>query len=261
LLIFPILIPSKGRPQCKTAKLLKDVGADKYLFVEPQDKESYEATAKENGFKLVVLPENNGGVAYVRELIRQFGTNELDSPWYWMMDDDIQRFSKTEADGKLRKVHPTIALTDAQEIITKHQNIAIGALTFGQYAFGEGVIKKPFQFNKRVIACTLHNAKANRGVAYDLQCALKEDIDYTIQILKAGYSTMILNQIAISVPSASSLKGGCYDEYQRNRQNREKRICQYLQDKWGKDIVMIKMKDAGIWDVKLNYEKLSRRST
>ena len=102
-------------------------------------------------------------------------------------------------------------------------------------------------------ACT------NSKVAYDLNCKLKEDIDYTVQVLKAGYQTMITSQIAVNVPPNASLKGGCFDEYVR--QGRERDVCNYIQKKWGKGLIKIIMKKNGRWDVKLNYKKLSQRST
>ena len=249
-MIFPIYVPSKGRPNAKTLQHLKELKCDKYLFIEPQDVDSY--LNHFNDIKFIVLEKNDGGVSYVRQMIKEHA-KKSEYKWFWCIDDDVQNFHKTQADGKLKVAKPQHVLIDAQEVITSIKNIGVAALNFGQYAFGEGVLKKPYQLNKRCIICTLNNVEIQSKFNYDMNCKLKEDIDFSLQILTHGYRTMICNQLAISVPVNSTLKGGCYDEYKR--QSNEKAVSDYLVDKWGKDILTRFIKKNGRYDVKINWSK------
>lgn len=249
-MIYPIYVPSKGRPAFKTLKHLKELKCEKYLVIEPQDFSDYKQ--HDNDMHLIILPENNQGIAYARQVIK-LHAEQKGYTWFWMIDDDIQNFHKIQADAKLKNTPAGFSLHDAQEMITSQKKIAVGSLNFGQYAFGEGVLKKPMMFNRRCIICTLNNTDIQRKFSYDLNCKLKEDIDFSLQLLVAGYRTAICNGIAITVPENASLKGGCYDEYQR--QTNERAVSKYLEDKWGKDILRVVLKKNGRYDVKINWDK------
>ena len=47
-MIYPIYIPSKNRPDAKFLELIKDLDADKYLILEPQNLPTLAEKIKEN---------------------------------------------------------------------------------------------------------------------------------------------------------------------------------------------------------------------
>jgi hypothetical protein len=93
--MFPIYIPSKGRPDFATAKLLNEPHPpciDPYVdmeeqprpytvFVEPQDAEAYRKAGQAS---IVVLPKNDKSVAYARQAILEYAIQNNDK-WFWMI--------------------------------------------------------------------------------------------------------------------------------------------------------------------------------
>jgi hypothetical protein len=64
------------------------------VFVEPQDTEAYR---KAGHASIVVLPENEKGIAYARQAILDYAVQNNDK-WFWMIDDDIIQFSAGSAE-------------------------------------------------------------------------------------------------------------------------------------------------------------------
>ena len=125
--MFPIYIPSKGRPDFATAKLLNEPHPpyiDPYVvmdidmeekprpytvFVEPQDAEAYRIAGHAS---IVVLRENDKGVAYARQPILDYAIQNNDR-WFWMIDDDVIQFSAYQLDGygygdEMGRIHPGV---------------------------------------------------------------------------------------------------------------------------------------------------------
>jgi TET-associated glycosyltransferase-like protein len=111
--MFQIYIPSKGRPDFATARLFNEPHPpciDPYVvvdidmeekprpytvFLEPQD---FEAYRKAGHASIVVLPENDKGIAYARQAILDYAIQNGDK-WFWMIDDDVIQFSAYQLDG------------------------------------------------------------------------------------------------------------------------------------------------------------------
>lgn len=244
-MIHPIYIPSKKRPNGKTFALLNEAGLHRTVFVEKEDAESYAANSG-NETRFFILEKSNQGIAYVRQVIKNY-TEKFNDEWYWCLDDDIASFHECQSDGKLVEVPTRQALQDAQNII-EGLKVAQGAINYAQFSFGEGKI---FSLNKRCLIATLNNVEKLRPFRYDPNCKLKEDIDFTMQILTSGNRTVLCNKIGFKVPVYGSSKGGCYETYQQERI--EKTMSEYLEQKWGRNLIVKVLKDNGRYDVKINW--------
>ena len=90
-MIYPIYIPSKNRPDAKFLELIKDLDADKYLILEPQDIDKYDNY--KDYFTILDLKKNDMGLAFSRDFCKTYADNN-NSKWYWLIDDDITKFYK-----------------------------------------------------------------------------------------------------------------------------------------------------------------------
>jgi len=255
-MLYQIYVPSKQRPQGKTFNLWKGVFSQKHLFLEKEDVPDYQPILSSLSYppRLHVLPLSGQGIAYARAAIQREAETQSHG-WYWVLDDDIIDFFECQSNGKLVKVTMEQALQDAQNIITSLPSVAQGALNYAQFAFGKG---KPFSYDKRCLIATLNNTERLRLSSYDPKCTLKEDIDFTLQILSRGLRTVLCNKIAFSVPVYGTLKGGCFDIYQK--QYIEKHMSEYLEKKWGRHIIRKVLKENGRYDVKINWSHFKKKN-
>tara|TARA_R100001129_G_scaffold68215_1_gene46515 strand:+ start:3021 stop:3782 length:762 start_codon:yes stop_codon:yes gene_type:complete len=244
---YPIYIPSKNRPEGKTFELLKDIDAKKYILVEPQDIEKYEHF-KEN-FKLIILEKNDQGLYYVRDVTKKYAEN-TGTEWYWVIDDDISKFYRTE-NNKNKPITPKEALLSAQELFNS-MPISLGALEYQQYAWSQ---KKLFKINSYADCVVCFNTKRTKKYNYDLQFKLKGDRDMALQIMADKQFVMRALQISFSCPKFGSNKGGLFNVY--NKQKLEHEMSKLLMEKWGNRYVIIQKKktnDGVRFDAKINWK-------
>ena len=128
-MIYPIYIPSKNRPDAKFLELIKDLDADKYLILEPQDIDKYDNY--KDYFTILNLKKNDMGLAFSRDFCKTYADNN-DSKWYWLIDDDITKFYRT-LNNKNVPITPKEALESAQEQFSV-MPIALGSLEYQQYS-------------------------------------------------------------------------------------------------------------------------------
>ena len=86
---YPVYIPSKGRAETAlTPRFLIADSVPFKLVVEPQEQTAY--ASKWGAERLLVLPENDRGLVFVRNWIKQ---HSIDSgvERHWQLDDNIRR--------------------------------------------------------------------------------------------------------------------------------------------------------------------------
>jgi len=246
-MIYPIFIPSKGRPNGKTFKILKAENIHSRIVLEPNDIEAYKANHGGEA-SYCSLHERDNGIAFARNFILKTAQSE-GIEWFWSLDDDIDGFTETGLDGKPKKIAAREALEKAQDIITAVK-AAQGAISYSQFTLNK---KKPYRMNRRCLIATLNHVPSLEGVWYDPKCTLKEDIDFSLQIMTSGRKTVLCEQLGFRVPVYGTTKGGCHSLYQLP--NIEKQMSQYLMEKWGRGLVTAYLKDSNRYDVKINWKK------
>jgi hypothetical protein len=92
-----VWILSKGRPSNLSSKLFSSAGIEHTIFVEPQDEAAYRAVLLPHA-SLHILPQDNGGICFVRNHMLETARAMGDVP-YWMCDDDIKSMAPTELVG------------------------------------------------------------------------------------------------------------------------------------------------------------------
>jgi hypothetical protein len=196
---YTIYIPSKGRPNCSTPKLLGNTKY--YLVVEPQDKKAYIDNFGKN--KVLVLNKNNKGLWYARKWIKKYSTKKSEK-FHWQIDDDIRAFMKR--DVKLQKNKRRTAysvLGHIENYVQRYKNIGMAGLKSEAFAWGA---KRDLDFNKQIAGVALLNNKVK--VSY--RDNVIEDTDYSMQVLSAGgdYCTVLFNRLILSTVKLGSNEGG-----------------------------------------------------
>ena len=210
---YPVLIATKGRAgQSQTIARLIQEGVKPWLFVEPQDRESY-YNAYVGQVELFTLAENNKGITYVRNVCLEIG-RQFGQPWFWMMDDDIREMYAVRR-GKCHKQPFAKVLAAAEAHITQFKDVAIGALEYQQYAWSA---KRDYVFNSYCDVAVLISVEKTAGMSYTPE--VKEDRDFVLQILSRGMSSMRTCKLAFGAPKNGSNKGGLHDEYKAGLERR-----------------------------------------
>jgi len=125
-----VWILSKGRPVNMSSRLFSKWGIDHTIFVEPQDEEAYRAVLLPHAH-LHILPQNNGGIGFVRNQMLETARSLGNVP-YWMCDDDVENIWPSHVvRGKyVRKLKGGSAV-DAMDHVEReclaHPEIAFGA--------------------------------------------------------------------------------------------------------------------------------------
>lgn len=240
-MVFPILIPSKKRPKSKLFQLLKDGGLDFFIFVEPQDYDNYSYLKN-----IIILPENNKGLVFSRNYILKKSI-ELGSNWFWMLDDDVNKFYKTVNKRNIT-ITPREAFELSENIILKSDNVAQAAMEYQQFSWSQA---KSLNYNSYCDVVVCINVNKTKNIKYRENVTLKEDRDFTLQCLSRGYNTLRTTHVAFSCPKNGSNEGGLYDVYKSGlERNSVDMMCKI----WGKDICQPVLKKGGRYDVKINWK-------
>lgn len=250
--IWPIYVPSKGRPNSATLGLLRDSGLTVRAVVEPQEYEKY-FSGHGKFCEVIALPQNNQGIAFVRNFIKDYARELARSEWYWMLDDDITQTYLVEMITRednsqvqrLVKHSPLQVLGNAQRIFTRLPKVGQGALEYGQFAWSA---KRDHAIGYCDVAVAIHTDRT-KLCRYRPEMNLKEDRDFTLQVLTGGYLAVRASHCAFQAPKNGSNQGGLYDEY---RAGLEEQASRRMEEAWP-GICKFQPKKDGRPDVKVNW--------
>lgn len=240
----PIFIPSKNRPDSKLFQMLKDEGLDFTIFIEPQDSDKYKK------YNTITLKENNKGIVYVRQAILNHArTNNID--WYWMFDDDVANFFKLKD-----RTNISSTIIEALTVAESKINDSIGQIGF-EYQQYSWSASKPIIYNSYcdVVVCINSKVFANyRDLSID--GFMKEDRDFTLQILSSGLNTIRICVYSFSCPQNGSNIGGLSHLYKKEG---HEEACSKAMEKAWPGICKFNKKANNRPDVKINWGHFKRK--
>jgi hypothetical protein len=247
--MIDIFIPSKGRPDKVHTyhALLQGNSRRVAIVVEPEELEAYQEAMKGFGVEFLVLPASNQGIAFVRNFILDYAQTH-NVPSYWMLDDDIKEF-KQYINGKPHKIDGLKALDQAKFALSAVPNLAQGALEYDQYAWSAKNSVRLYGYCD--VAVLIYPQRVG-AIRYRPEVNLKEDRDFTMQLLHAGKPTARASQISFRAPKNGSNKGGLYDVY---REGREKAASDRMIALWPDYCSISPKKDRH--DVSIDWRKLA----
>lgn len=175
---YPVFIPTKARPTaCLTANLLISLGVKPTLVIEPQDQSTYEDQYGQT-VAYLTLQHNDRGLSFARNSIKEFCQRE-GIQFHWQMDDDVKTFNE-RVNGKNPKVIDLRMFDEIEADVDAHTNIAIAGLRDVVFAWTQKTFKAFNKLNSSVFICM-----SDTEIRWEDH--IVEDVDYSLQTLKAGY--------------------------------------------------------------------------
>lgn len=249
-----IYIPTKGRHD--SSKLIETIynklnSFDISFFtivIEPQDEEKYK-----NNYPLLnylVLPEDNKGISYVRNYIKNY--SEMNNqPNYWQLDDDVSNFYHREGTKMVKNdIILVLASATAQFI---NNGTALGALEYQQLAWSA---TKELTSNSYCDVCVFVDNIKTMGLRYRPYVEGKEDRDFAMQVIKSGEKTNRTTIFAFAAPKNGSNKGGLKETFY-DIDGREEICADRMIELWGNTICQKITKKDGRIDCKINWKLIN----
>lgn len=226
--------------------------------MEPQDATEYKKIHRSEN--LIVLPEDNRGLVFSRNYILNYARS-LGFKSIWMIDDDLRALYEN-VKGRTVKLPPessNVVLSHAEALIRLQDNVGQGSLQYSQFGFG---IKPDISLNTRCDVCVFIDLEKTNGIFYRPEFLLKEDRDFTMQIIASGLKTIRVNKYSFHCPTNGSNRGGLKPVYDLKLPEIES--CQTMESTWGKEICTTYTRTNGgklRYDVRINWKRLSVLST
>lgn len=246
--MIPIYVASKGRPEGASFARLAEAGLGAAVFVEPQEAEAYEQLGP--AFPLVVLPESERGLAYVRQAVLD-QARAAGHEWVWLLDDDVRGFYRVQR-GRCFACSAAEALGGAELMFRAQRAVGQAALEYQQFAWSARRGWKTDSYCDVVVAL-------RPGLPLDFRpyAGVKVDRDYTLQVLALGYHTLRCQSYAFAAPANASNRGGLYDVYASGVEERDSRR---LAELWP-EVVEFRPKANGRPDARVHWRRVHAAAT
>lgn len=212
---YPVYVPSKGRfHDGRTARLFTEHKVPFYLVVEPQEEADYRRVFPDADY--LVLPWSNhtdaegnpDGLIAVRNWIKDHATaNGHKRHWQW--DDNIQkcvRFWRT----RRYRCPPGPAMAVVEDLTDRYENVALSGMNYMTFIVPQRDAPKPkdpFTVNCHVYSCSL----ILNETPFRWRLRYNDDTDYCLQVLAAGWCTILVNAVAVDKAKTMTVSGGNTD--------------------------------------------------
>ncbi len=202
---YPVYVISKGRfENCLTAKFLIEDGVPFSLVVEPQEAEEYISRFGKD--RINVLPFSNLGLGSIPA--RNWCWEDAKKNKFarhWILDDNISYMMRRYRARRIR-CSSGPALSAVEDFTDRYENIAIAGLNYVMFCMDRSKMP-PFYLNNHVYSCLL----IRNDLPQRWRGRYNEDTDLCLQVLAAGYCTILMNAFLIQKMPTMTMKGGNMD--------------------------------------------------
>jgi len=213
---FPLFIPSKGRYNTNmTANFLNEIGVDYRIVIEPQEYDLYLEKIKDKN-KLLILDMSykekydycdafgttkGTGSGPARTFIWDTAKKE-GHEYHWIMDDNIKSFRILNHNEKVKVTNGKI-FRSMEDFVLRYKNVYMAG---PHYTFFHPARMKrpPFFLNSRIYSCNL----IKNDIPFKWRGRYNEDTILSLDILKAGYCTILFNMFLQEKMTTMTVKGG-----------------------------------------------------
>jgi hypothetical protein len=133
---------------------------------------------------------------------------ETGHAWHWTMDDNIQEFYRLSRNRKIRMADGTF-FKAMEDFVLRYENIAMAGPNYEMFAKRRQKIP-PFVPNTRIYSCNLIRC----DVPFRWRGRWNEDTILSLDMLKAGWCTILFNAFLQNKMATQKLKGGNTELYQ-----------------------------------------------
>ena len=212
---FPIYILSKGRWESRqTSRTLEEIGIPYRIVVEEGEYANYAAVIDPK--KILVLPSNFredpryaipdingncGGGIPVRNWIWEHSISEGHEK-FWLLDDNIRYFFRSHKNTRLRCFSSAPFLV-VEDFTDRFENVMLAGMNYN-YFMPCNLDRPPYSLNTRIYSCML----IDNRVKHRFQGRYNEDTNLSLDILKDGHVTFLLNAFTCGKAGTHTMKGG-----------------------------------------------------
>lgn len=211
---YPVFVPTKGRYETPyTIKTLESKKIPYIAVVETQEFEQYRAVVKKG--QILVLPHQNKGLTVTRNWIWDYAQQELKTPYFWTMDDNIRDFYRWDRNQKWYLDSGTF-LKVMEDFAQRYENLYITGMHYKFFA-PDKEKRPPFRLNSRVYS----NMLIRTDIPFRNVTFYNDDTDLCLRVLKAGYCTALFYAFLADKKATMTVKGGMTDYYDTTNKRRE----------------------------------------
>lgn len=211
---FPIYIPSKSRAKiARTPAALDRLGLDYRIIVEEQQFDEY--AEHHDRDRLLVLDrrfqdeydpcEKDDGRPKGAGAARNFAwahAIELGFDWHWVMDDNIELFARLNKNERI-PVGDGQIFHAMETFVLRYTNIGMAGPDYWMFAPSRAPAT-PFVLNTRIFSCNL----IRNDLPFRWRCRYNEDLILSIDLLKAGWATVLFKAFLQYKLPTQQLGGG-----------------------------------------------------
>jgi hypothetical protein len=217
---FPIYIVSKGRHESRlTSKTLERLRIPYFIVVEESEFDLYASVIDRK--KILILDER---FKDEYETCDDYGStrSKLSGParnfawddsirrgfaWHWLIDDNIDGFFRLFDNIKTPVGDGTIFRV-MEDFVLRYRNVAMAGPNYFMFASRKSKLP-PFVLNTRIYSCNL----IRNDVPFRWRGRLNEDTILSLDLLKAGWCTVLFNAFLQLKMTTQTLKGGNTEFY------------------------------------------------
>lgn len=236
---FPVYIPSKSRADiAMTPRVLDRMGVPYRIIVEAQQADAYAAAYPRE--RLLILPrsyqeeyDTGDDLGATRGVgpgpVRNFALDHAASeghPWCWTMDDNINCFGRLNRNVRQR-VGDGMIFHAMEEFCLRYSNIGCAGPQYSMFLPSREKRVSPYSLNCRIFSCQL--MRTDTGVRW--RSRYNDDLAFTIELLKAGWCTVLFQAFWQEKKATQRLPGGCTEElYQDGTREKSMAIARQYPD-------------------------------
>lgn len=218
---FPLYIPSKGRWESRlTVKTLESMSVPYHIVIEEQEYENFAAVINKD--KILVLDKQyqrdydtcddlgdskSKGPGPARNFIWEHA-EKSGFAWHWVMDDNIKGFYRWNNSNKTQIKSGNI-FRWMEDFVLRYKNVAMAGPNYSMFLPARNNDRPPFHINTRIYSCNL----IRNDAPFRWRGRYNEDTILSLDMLKAGYCTILFNAFQQEKVRTQTLKGGNTAEF------------------------------------------------
>jgi hypothetical protein len=218
---YPIYIPSKVRWVSRlrlTSRYLERMGVDYRIIVEESEAASYsneidrrhililDATYQRSYDACMVLaPGQSTGSGPARNFAWDHAQS-VGAPRHWVIDDNIAGFYRFHENRKTLMLGTTVFRV-MEDFVDRYSNVAMAGPHYEHFVLRHAK-HAPFKLNTRIYSCNLIQTNA----PFRWRGRYNEDTILSLDMLKAGWCTILFIALLQNKVATQRLEGGNTDE-------------------------------------------------
>jgi hypothetical protein len=207
---YPIYIISKGRWESRlTSKFLERCNINYKIVIEPQEFENYNKYI--NASKILILPNEylnkNQGSIPARNFVLKHSRDNNDKR-HWILDDNISDYKRVNNNSKIL-IESGAIFTVIENYVDRFKNVILAGHNYDMFIIPLLTRLKPITKNTRIYSSIL----LDNSTPYEWRGKYNEDTDLSLRLLKAGYPTILFNNIVCKKETTLTMSGGNADIY------------------------------------------------